>query len=131
MSTIFTKIINNEIPSYTVYNSNNIIAILDKCPINEGHLLVIPFEEIEDINELEESRYHELWKAVRHLSGILKIAFQSPKIGIAVEGFGVPHVHVHLVPVYSGNELNPERAVEATADELSAAMKKIIGSSNI
>lgn len=131
MSTIFTKIINNEIPSYTVYNSNNIIAILDKCPINEGHLLVIPFEEIEDINELEESRYHELWKVVRHLSGILKIAFQSPKIGIAVEGFGVPHVHVHLVPVYSGNELNPERAVEATADELSAAMKKIIGSSNI
>lgn len=126
MSTLFTKIISKEIPSFMVYNSNNIVAILDICPINKGHLLVIPFEETEDINDLDEYRYQEIWSVVRYLSGVLKLAFQAPKIGIAVEGFGVPHAHVHLVPVYSGNELNPERATAATQNELVDAMQKIM-----
>lgn len=126
MSTLFTKIISKDISSFMVYNSNNIVAILDICPINKGHLLVIPFEEIEDINDLDEPRYQELWKVVRYLSGILKVAFQAPKIGIAVEGFGVPHVHVHVVPVYSGNQLNPERAMRATEKELTDSMEKIM-----
>lgn len=125
MSTLFTKIINNEIDSFKVYENNQITAILDVNPINEGHLLVIPHEEVDDIFNLSASRYHELWEAVAYLSNVLRKAFSSPRVGIAVEGFGVPHTHVHLVPLFNGNELNPERAKSASAEELKAAFSKI------
>ncbi|MDD5270937.1 MAG: HIT family protein [Candidatus Omnitrophica bacterium] len=126
MKDIFGQIIRNEAPAYKVWDENNIIAILDRNPINEGHLLVIPYEDVDDIMLLSESRYHDLWRTVRVLSQILKKAFNAPRIGIAVEGFGVPHVHIHLVPVFSGNELNPERAKSMPENRLEAVRKRIL-----
>lgn len=125
MISIFTKIIRRQTPSYIIYDSGRVIAILDRCPINTGHVLVIPYEEVSDINDLEIDRYHELWDVVRNLRNILKEAFDAPKVGIAVEGFGVDHAHVHLVPVYSGNQLNPERAVLASDADLQRAQEAI------
>ena len=125
MTTLFSKIINNEIESFKVYENNQITAILDVNPISEGHLLVIPHEEVDDIFNLTSSRYHELWDVVSYLSGVLRDTFNSPRVGIAVEGFGVPHTHVHLVPIYSGNELNPDRAKSASSTELKATFDKL------
>jgi len=126
MKSIFTKIIRMEERAHVVWNSNRIIAILDICPINPGHLLVIPYEEVSDIDDLTDERYHELWRAVKHLRRALQSAFGAPKVGIAVEGFGVDHAHIHLVPVYSGNELNPERAKPASVKDLDLVHKKIL-----
>ncbi len=126
MDTLFTRIRKREEPGYLVLDEHNIFAILDVCPINTGHLLIIPYEEVEEITELSDARYKELWLVVKHLSSVLKKAFNAPKVGIAVEGYGVPHAHVHLVPVYNGNELNPERASQATSLELQAARNVII-----
>ena len=126
MDTLFTRIRKKEEAGHLIFDENNIFAILDTCPINTGHLLVIPYEEVEDINELSDERYKELWLAVKYLSSVLKKAFDAPKVGIAVEGFGIPHAHIHLVPVYNGNELNPERASPATTVELQDARSIII-----
>jgi histidine triad (HIT) family protein len=126
MSDLFGQIIRGEAPAYKVWDENNIVAILDINPINEGHLIVIPYDDVDDIMLLSESRYQELWRTVRHLSAILKKTFAAPRIGIAVEGFGVPHAHIHLVPVFSGNELNPDRAKPMTENGLEAARQRIL-----
>jgi histidine triad (HIT) family protein len=76
MSDLFGQIIRGEAPAYKVWDENNIVAILDINPINEGHLIVIPYDDVDDIMLLSESRYQELWRTVRHLSARLsKTAF--------------------------------------------------------
>ena len=109
-----------------VWNMDRIIAILDVCPINPGHILVIPYEEVSDVSDLSEERYTEIWNVVKRLRRVLKRAFDAPRVGIAVEGFGVDHAHIHLVPVYSGGELNPERAKSANVRDLDVIQSKIL-----
>lgn len=126
MNSIFTKIIQMEERGHVVWDSNRVIAILDICPVNPGHILVIPYEEVSDISDLSDERYQEVWGVVKNLRRVLKKAFGAPRVGIAVEGFGVDHAHIHLVPVYFGGELNPERAKRADYRELEIAKEKIL-----
>jgi len=125
MSNIFTKIIEGEEPAHTIWEGNSIIAILDIAPVNPGHILVIPYEEVEDIFDLDDSRYKDLWSVVTMLSKPLRVACSAPKIGIAVEGFGVPHVHIHMVPVYKPGDLNPQRAEISSENKLERMCQKI------
>lgn len=125
MSSIFTKIIAGLEPAHKVWEGQSVIAILDTMPVNAGHLLVIPHEEVEYIFDLHEARYNELWSLVRFLSTPLKLACSAPKIAVAVEGFGVPHIHIHMVPVYKAGELNPERATTANQNDLAKMCQKI------
>ncbi|MEM8676716.1 MAG: hypothetical protein AAGF83_23125 [Cyanobacteria bacterium P01_G01_bin.67] len=66
-----------------------------------------------------------MWEVVKCLAPMIQQAMECERVGIAVEGFSVPHVHIHLVPVNSGNELNPERAVSVTSEQLSIVQNKI------
>ena len=122
---IFSKIRVGEAEGYVVFDSDSVTAILDICPINPGHLLVFPHEEVDYIFDLPQDRYHEVLDVVRRLAMPLKKVTSANRIGVTVEGFGVPHVHVHMVPVNAGNELNPERASPASKEELSAMAKRI------
>jgi histidine triad (HIT) family protein len=125
MDSIFTKIINGQLPSFQLWESDLFIAILVPDPINSGHTLLIPKQQIDYIFDLSDELYNSMWQVVKWLAPSIQKAMECKRIGIAVEGFGVPHVHVHLVPVNSGNELNPERAVSASHEQLITVQNKI------
>ena len=125
MDSVFTKIIKGESPGFRLWENKQFIAILALHPINPGHTLLIPKEQIDYIFDLPDDLYNLMWQTVRWLSPCIQQAMKSKRIGIAVEGFSVPHVHIHLVPVNSGNELNPERATEVSTEQLGIVRAKI------
>lgn len=122
MSTIFTKIINREIPSNIVWEDEEFISFLDTTPVKKGHLLVVPKIEVDKIYDLSDETYTKLFKQAKvmakKMEGALKEKLQVERIGYVVEGFGVPHVHVHLVPLHRGNELSPQNSYVASPEEL-------------
>lgn len=122
---IFCKIIEKEIPAHIVWEDNQFFAFLDVNPVNPGHLLIIPKEHVESVFDLPEAQYKKVFEIAKTLSTPLQNAMRAKKIGIAVEGFGVPHAHVHLVPLHNPNELNPERATHMDEETLAPITEKI------
>lgn len=113
---IFTRIINSEIPANKIYEDDRIIAILDLHPQMPGHTLVIPKVQIDHIWDLSEDDYQYLWQIVRKIGGHIRQVIDAPRVGVVVEGFGVPHCHVHLVPIYHGNDLKKPQELDAAVD---------------
>jgi histidine triad (HIT) family protein len=122
---IFCKIINKEIPAYVVWEDDQFLAMLDIRPVNPGHLLIIPKQHIETIFDIPQPLYNELFETVKALSTPLQKAMDSIKVGVVVEGFGVPHAHVHLIPINHAHELDSSRAREVPDEELAAVAQKI------
>ena len=122
---IFCKIVKGEIPSVKVWEDEKHLAILDINPINPGHTVLIPKKHDDYLFDLEDGEYTELMLKAKKIAKMLKNKLKPKRIGLAVEGFFVPHVHVHLVPLNKGNELNPERAKNMSAEELNRIAKKI------
>jgi len=120
---IFTRIINHEIPAHIIYEDDRVIAFLDLHPQMEGHTLVVPKTQVDQIWELSDDDYRYLWEVVKKIGNHIHEVIGSPRVGVAVEGFGVPHTHVHLVPIYNGNDLKrPQNLDIAPDDEAIAAM---------
>jgi len=99
MSTIFSKIIAGEIPSYKVAEDDNYYAFLDINPLAKGHCLVIPKRETDYIFDMEEEEYKRLWAFAKKVAIAMKKVLPCEKIGIAVIGLEVAHTHIHLVPI--------------------------------
>ena len=106
MATIFSKIAKGEIPSYKVAENEDYFAFLDINPLVKGHVLVIPKKEVDYVFDMEDEHYLGLFAYAKTIATALKKAIPCKKIGIAVIGLDVNHVHVHLVPMNSGNDLN-------------------------
>ena len=106
MSTIFSKIINEEIPCYKVAENDEFIAFLDIRPNTIGHTLCIPKVEVDDILDLEEDRYKNLMLFSRKVAKSIKNVIQCKKVAISVIGLEVPHVHVHLIPINEMKDAN-------------------------
>lgn len=121
----FCLISKGALPCHKVWENSKLLAFLDVNPINAGHTLLITKSHLEYIFEMKEQFYSELLAAAKMLSEPIRRAAGSKRVGMAIEGFSVPHVHIHLVPVNEKNELNPNRAVPATKGELSAMVKRI------
>jgi len=102
--TIFTKIIKGEIPAHKIYEDERNIAILDTHPVNPGHVLVIPKVQIGVLWELSDADYTNLMKVVKDVAKHMQGVLDAKRIGMAVEGSVVPHVHVHLIPINMGLE---------------------------
>lgn len=94
------------------------MLLLDIKPINPGHLILITKEHWRDIFSIPEPLYSRMFKMTKKMAHILQKITDAPRIGLAIEGFAIPHVHIHLVPVYKGNELNPLRAKGVSARKL-------------
>ena len=122
MSTIFSKIIGGEIPSYKVYEDEKNYAFLDINPETAGHVLVVPKVEVDKVYELDDADYEALWRAVRKVAKNMEEVL-GKRILIKVIGTDVPHAHVHLVPFdeewYSG------RVVEMTPDAMEEMAEKL------
>ncbi|HMR18399.1 MAG TPA: HIT family protein [Sphingobacterium sp.] len=109
MSTIFSKIISGEIPSYKVAESNDYLAFLDISPLTRGHVLVIPKKETDYIFDIEDDEYMGMWVFAKIVAQGIKKVFPCRKIGIAVVGLEVAHAHIHLIPLNEVTDMSFER----------------------
>ncbi|HLU90381.1 MAG TPA: HIT family protein [Cyclobacteriaceae bacterium] len=126
MATIFTKIINREIPGYIVAEDDNYIAFLDIMPLVKGHLLVVPKQETDYIFDLEEDVYTGLHLFARKVAIAQKKVIPCERIGMAVVGLEVPHVHVHLVPLNTMDDINFTRPkLQLSEEEFTSIAVKI------
>lgn len=129
MSSIFTKIIEGEIPSHRIYEDDSTYAFLDINPRQPGHTLVIPKREVDYLFDLPIADYETLWATCRKVAAALKAATGCARVAVIVLGYEVAHAHVHLIPTNElGNIPFPPADVEAqaglaaTADAVRAAM---------
>lgn len=99
MTSIFSKIVNREIPAYIVYEDDQSLAFLDINPLAAGHTLVIPKKEVDYIFDLDESTYTSLMLAAQKVAKAIDRWTTAQRVGIAVVGLEVPHAHIHLVPI--------------------------------
>ena len=125
MSTIFTKIINGEIPSYKVTENDDFYAFLDINPNAKGHTLVVPKKEVNKLFDLEEQTYNELMRFSRKIAIAMEKAIPCERIGMAVVGLEVPHVHVHLIPLETMQDFQFTHKVKLLPQEFEAIAKAI------
>jgi histidine triad (HIT) family protein len=103
---IFTKIINKEIPAYIIDENDDFIAFLDVFPLAKGHVLVVPKKQVDYIFDLESEIYNGLWSFANKMAKRIEKAIPCKRIGIVVIGLEVPHAHVHLIPLQSVEDIN-------------------------
>lgn len=126
MASIFTRIINGELPAHKVAEDEKHLAFLDIQPVNEGHVLVIPKAEVDDIFDLPETDLAALFTFARKVARGLKKAVPCKKISITVIGLEVPHAHVHLIPINTMDDCNFSKPkMKPGAEELQAMADRI------
>lgn len=125
MASIFTKIVNGEIPAYKIAEDDNFLAFLDVNPNAKGHTLCIPKQEIDKIFDIEDELYLGLMKFSKKIAIALEKTVPCKRVGMAVVGLEVPHAHVHLIPLNEMDEMRFINKVSLTKDEFEALAKSI------
>ena len=125
MASIFTKIINGEIPAYKITEDENYLAFLDVNPNAKGHTLCIPKQEIDKIFDMEEEHYLGLLQFSRKVSKALEKTVSCKRVGMAVIGLEVPHAHVHLIPLNEMDEMRFQNKVKLTKEEFEELAESI------
>ena len=106
MASIFTRIINREIPGYIVAENEDAIAFLDINPLNEGHTLVVPKKEVDKLFDLDEDTYLKLQAFTHKVAQAIEKAIPCLRVGVAVIGLEVPHAHIHLIPLHGMHDID-------------------------
>lgn len=125
MSSIFTKIINGEIPAYKIAENDTFLAFLDINPNAKGHTLCIPKQEINKIFDMEEDQYLELMQFSRKIAKALEQAIPCQRIGMSVIGLEVPHVHVHLIPLQTMDDIRFSKKETLSPADFEEVVKKV------
>lgn len=125
MASIFTKIVNGEIPAYKIAEDDNFLAFLDVNPNAKGHTLCIPKQEIDKIFDMDEELYLGLMKFSKKVAAALEKTVPCKRVGIAVVGLEVPHAHVHLIPLNEMDEMRFINKVSLSKEEFEALAKDI------
>ena len=125
--TIFSKIIAGEIPSYKIAENEKFFAFLDIFPLREGHVLVVPKTEVDNLFDLPKEYLQEMLIFAQPIAKAIEKSFSCNRCGIEVIGLEVPHAHMHLIPINSSNDLNFTQAKPKAADEdLKRVQQKIL-----
>jgi histidine triad (HIT) family protein len=126
MASIFTRIIQGEIPCHKVAETERAFAFLDIRPLTPGHTLVVPKTEVDSIYELDEEDYRAVFELVRAVAAAQKQEMHCNRVGLSVLGFEVPHAHVHVVPLRSEADLNfANPKLQLDSDELAAIAEQL------
>ena len=125
MATVFTRIINGELPGRFVYTDDLVVAFLSIMPLTEGHTLVVPRQEVDQWTDAGEPLLHHCVDVARRIGNAAKQAFGAPRAGLVIAGLEVPHLHVHVFPVWSLEDFSFARAKPATDAELDEAAARL------
>jgi histidine triad (HIT) family protein len=125
MPSIFTQIINKEIPCYKIVENDRFIAFLDINPNAKGHTLCVPKNEINKIFDMPEKLYLDLMQFSREVAIALEKTVPCKRVGVSVIGLEVPHVHVHLIPLNNMKQMTFQHKVTQSEEELNALAKQI------
>ena len=125
--TIFSKIIAGEIPSYKIAENEQFFAFLDIFPLREGHVLVVPKTEVDNLFDLPDTYLQEMLLFAKPIAKAIEKSFDCNRCGMSVIGLEVPHAHLHLVPINSSNDLNFTQSKPKASDEnLKKVQEKIL-----
>ena len=125
MSSIFTKIITGEIPCYKVAENDDFIAFLDINPNAKGHTLCVPKKEIDKIFDMDKAHYARLMDFAYDVAQAIEKAIPCKRVGMAVVGLEVPHVHVHLIPLQTMDDMRFEKKENLTQEEFAQVAQSI------
>tara|TARA_R110002124_G_scaffold100648_1_gene247669 strand:- start:805 stop:1197 length:393 start_codon:yes stop_codon:yes gene_type:complete len=125
MSTIFSKIVRGEIPSYKIAENDEFFAFLDVFPIAKGHTLVIPKKEVDYIFDLDDELYTRLLLFAKSIVPALEKVVPCERIGMSVFGLEVPHAHIHLIPLKSMADADFSKKIKTSKEELQDLATKI------
>ena len=126
MPTLFTRIINGELPGRFVWKDDRAVAFMTIAPIRPGHVLVVPREEIDHWIDMPTDLAHHVMEVSQHVGRGIQKAFSPEKVGVMLAGLEVPHVHLHLLPIDAIADLDfSKQKNDATAGELDEAAEKI------
>jgi len=125
MPSIFTRIINGEIPAHKIAETDKYLAFLDAFPVVKGHTLVIPKQEIDYLFSLDDELYAGLMQFAKHVAPAIEKAVPCKRIGVAVIGLEVPHAHVHLIPMNSLADMNFSNKLTISQEELAEIAAQI------
>lgn len=127
MASIFTKIINGELPSYKIAEDDKCYAFLDISPLAEGHTLVVPKQEVDYIFDIDDELYTHLHLFAKKVAKAIRQAVPCEKVGMAVIGLDVRHAHIHLVPLKAVGDLNfAKEKLSLPAEQMKAIAEKIV-----
>jgi histidine triad (HIT) family protein len=126
MASIFTKIIQGEIPCYKIAENDHFLAFLDVFPLVHGHILVVPKKETDYIFDIDDAELSAMMVFAKKIAKAQKAAVTCKRIGVAVIGLEVPHAHIHLVPMNTANDVNfTQPKIKPTAEELAEMAERI------
>ncbi len=125
MATLFTKILEHQLPGHFVYEDDKCGAFLSIAPLRPGHLLVVPRREVDHWLDLEAEEAAHLFAVAQRLGRVLQETFQPRKVGLMIAGLEIPHAHLHLVPIESEADLDFANARPASAEELAQVAARI------
>ncbi len=126
MASIFTKIINGDIPSFKLFEDEWTFCFLDIRPVQPGHALIIPKTEVDHFTEVPEPYYEKVFANAKFISKAIQQATQCQRVGLAVIGYEVPHFHLHMIPSNSMAELSFENAKQMSPEDLKQWQEKIL-----
>ena len=126
MPTVFTRIIDGEIPGTFVWKDDQCVAFLSINPVHPGHTLVVPRKEVDEWTDLEPGLAAHLFTVAQTIGNAVNAAFSPIRVGLLIAGLEVPHTHLHVMPIHSGEaDLHLDRAGNATPEELAANAEKV------
>ena len=106
MDSVFTKIINGEIPSYKIFEDEKCIAFLDAFPLMKGHVLVVPKVQEDYLFDIDNVLFQHLFSEVKNISEAIKKATKCTRVGVVVAGYEIPHAHIHLIPTWAMEDMS-------------------------
>lgn len=125
MPSIFTRIINGELPGHFVWKDPEVVAFLTIQPFREGHVLVIPRAEIDHFDDVPEAIAARLMAVSQRIAKALKVLYRPARVGLIIAGLEVPHTHLHVVPIDELGDMSFARARAASTEDLATAAREI------
>lgn len=126
MSSVFTKIISGELPSYKIYEDDRVISFLALDQINLGHCLVVPKEEVDHFFDVGDELYKHTFLVAKKIATAVKKATDCVRVGVAIQGFEVAHTHIHLIPVWKPEEFDFKKQKTRSAEEMKKTQELLL-----
>lgn len=127
MATIFTKIVNGEIPSYKIFENKHFYSFLDISPMTKGHTLVIPKKEVDYLFDIDDTMLSEMIVLSKKIAKAIEKAVECTRVGVMVVGLEVPHAHIHLIPIQNEGDMNlSNKRIELTKEEFEKIAEDIV-----